>query len=92
MRVVVDLDEHYQFPSCLANSDLRPDLVIFSSLTKSATILELTVCFETNFSEAHLRKEKKYSELMEEVENNGYSAELITLEVGSRGFVNYNGN
>ena len=89
MRMVVDLDEQYKFPSCLVVSDLRPDIVVYSTLTKSTIILELTVCFESNFSEAHQRKEKKYSELFEEVEANGYSTELITMEVGLRGFANY---
>ena len=73
----------------LACSDLRPDLVMHSDQTKTATIVELTVCFETNFEAARLRKEEKYSELVEEVEDNGYDVDLVTVEVGSRGFANY---
>ena len=42
-------------------------------------VIELTACFE--------RKEAKYAELVEEREGNGFVVELITLEVGSRGFV-----
>ena len=52
-------------------------------------IVELTVCFESNFQEARTRKEEKHSELVEEVKENGFVVDLITLEVGSTGFVNY---
>ena len=89
MSVLADLSEQYRFPVSLACSDLRPDLVVHSDLTKTAIIVELTVCFETNFEAARSRKEAKYSELVEEVEDNGYDVDLVTVEVGSRGFVNY---
>ena len=67
VSVLADLSEQYHFPASLACSDLRPDLVAHSDLTKTATIVELTVCFETNFEAARSRKEAKYSELIEEV-------------------------
>ena len=91
MTVLADLDNQYQFPPALAPTDLRPDLVAYSDETKSAMIVELTVCFKTNFQEARARKEGKYSELVEEVEQNGFVVDMITLEVGSRGFVNFDG-
>ena len=37
------------------------------------------------------RKEAKYLELLEDVESNSYNADLITLDVGSRGFVHSSG-
>ena len=52
-------------------------------------MVELTVCYEINFKDAKARKEQKYTELVEEVEQNGFVVDFITLEVGSRGFVNY---
>ena len=61
----------------------------YSELTKTAIIIELTVCFETNFEEAKERKESKYRDLIEEVEGNDYMVDFLTVEVGSRGFVNY---
>ena len=39
----------------LASSGLRPDLVVYSELTKISIIIELTVCFEPNFKEAKER-------------------------------------
>ena len=58
-------------------SDLRPDLVAYDVQTKSILLLELTVCFETNYEDARKRKEDKYSysELVEEVEKNGFDVE-----------------
>ena len=58
---------------------------------KTAILVELTVCFETNFQEAQERKEEKHSKLTKEVEEklNGFDVVLTTIEVGSRGFVNH---
>ena len=89
--IVADLDQQYLFPTSLAFTDLRPDLVAYSCLAKTAIILELTICFETNFQDAKQRKVAKYSELVEEIEDRDFVVDLITLEVGSRGFVGYDG-
>jgi hypothetical protein len=51
--------------------------------------VELTVCFEDNFADAKARKEAKYADLVDEIEGNGFIVDLITVEVGSRGFVKY---
>ena len=75
----MDLDEQYQFPPKLAPSNLQPDLVAYSEGAKTVMIVELTVCFETNFQEVQTRKEEKYSKLVEEVEQNGYMVDMITL-------------
>ena len=51
-------------------------------------MVELTVCYETNFKDAQSRKEEKYIKLVEEIEQKGFMVDLITVEVGSRGFIN----
>ena len=89
MITLANLTDQYQFPSSLTPSDLLPDLVVYSELTRTAIIIELTVCFETNFKECNERKESKYSELVKKVERIEFVANLITVEVGSRGVVNY---
>ena len=89
MHVIADLEDQYHFPPCLAHTDLRPDLIIYSELTKSATLMELTVCFETNFEEAKSRKETKYADLVDEIKENGFTVDLVTIEVGARGFLKY---
>jgi hypothetical protein len=81
-----DLSEQYQFPLSLALSDLRPDIVAYSILTKSNKSMKQI--YETNFRDARARKEEKYTEFVE-VEENGFMVDLITVEVGSRVFVNY---
>ena len=64
--VLTDLSDgdQYQFPPSLVLSDLRPDLVAYSNLTKSVTMVELTVCYETNFKDAQSRKERKYMDCL----------------------------
>ena len=49
------------------------------------------MCYETNFLEACQQKTTKYQDLVEACEVNGYTTELVTLEVGSRGFLNLQG-
>ena len=90
VTVLTDLPngDQYQFPSSLTLTDLRPDLVAYSNLTKLVTMVELTVCYETNFKGARSRKEEKYMELVEEIEQKEFVVDLITVEVGSRGFIN----
>ena len=80
MSILAYLSEQYHFPASFACSDLRPQLVVHSDLTNTAIIVELTVCFERKFVAARPRKEAKYSELIEEVEDNGYVMDLVTLK------------
>ena len=83
--LTVDVTDQYNFPLHIVTTDLRPDLVWWDEAHKSLHLVELTVCFETNFKEAALRKSAKYVHLVEQAEARGYMTELITLQVGSRG-------
>lgn len=56
----VDLGTGYSFPHHIAPTDLRPDIVLWDDSNKSLTLLELTVCFETSFDDARVRKQDKY--------------------------------
>lgn len=58
---------------------------------KTAINIELTLCFETKFKDVQQKKEAKFTELVEEVEINDFVVDLIMLEVGLRGFINFNG-
>ena len=89
MQVIVDLKKQYLFPTSLTYTDLWPDLVVYSNLTRTAILVELTVCFEDNFDDARARKEAKYADLVDEIEENGFVVDLVTVEVGARGFVQY---
>ena len=75
----------YSFPASVVPTDLRPDLVAWSDWQRVVVPVELTICFETNFVDAGLRKTNKYEDLLEACRANGYTTGLVTLEVGSRG-------
>ena len=91
--MIADLgpNQNYLFPTDLATTDLRPDIVVFSQLRREVAILELTICCEQAYTSARERKTSAYLELATEVEQNRYNVELITLEFGSRGFVSTEG-
>ena len=54
---------------------------------KKVSLVELTVCFDTNFLQAAQRKEGKYIHLVEQGKAKGYKVDLMTLQVGSLGFI-----
>ena len=78
----------YNFTSSIASTDLCPDLVVWSSTKRVVIPVELTVSFETNFIDPSQWKTNKYQDLVETCRSNGFSTALITLEVGSGGFLN----
>ena len=84
-------DLPYNFPLVITPTDLRPDIVLWSQTLQSATLVELTVYYETNYVQAQTRKSDKYQDLVDAGEANGFTMEVITLEVGSQGFLNLQG-
>ena len=90
-KITADLDASYHFPSHITSTDLRPDIVMWSDLRRTVLIVELTICFETNYVDAHERKKNKYLSLMEEIQGRGYCAMIVPIQVGSRGMVEVEG-
>ena len=86
-NLTADINE-YAFPTHIVPTDLRPDIVWWDDQQKSLMLVELTISYETNFDDAAERKEVRYEELITGARASGYDAELITLEVGSRGVIN----
>ena len=88
-QLLADLPQFqpYIFPPHIATTDERPDIVVWSDRTREVWVMELTICFETNYSKAHDRKTTRYSDLMDQIETTLYDGTLLTLEVGSRGFL-----
>ena len=76
-----------QLPSTKA-SDLISD-IIFWSEALSVILIELTVCFDTLYTAAKDRKHAKYmyAKLVASGRLAGYCCNLVTLEVGSRGYI-----
>ena len=88
-KVTADLPRYqpYVFPLHIATTDQRPDIVMWSDTLQEVWVVELTVCFETRYEEAHNLKVNRYADLMEQIDDSTYSGSLVTLEVGSRGFL-----
>ena len=83
-------DEEYDphvFPTQIATTNARPDLVIWSQSTRTCVVAELTVCWEENFHQAHERKEGKrdYVDLIRLGRQNGWTISYFPVEVGARG-------
>ena len=81
----------YTFPQHIVTTDLRPDIVWWDDSLKKILLIELTVCFESSFLHASERKATKYEDVMVRARASGYSGQVITLEVGSRGIVGEGG-
>ena len=84
--VRVDLEQSLAFPSHIAETRLRPDIVLWSDSDRRLVIGELTVPLEANVLEAHERKTKKYENLVLECEASGWRVHFFAIEVGCRGF------
>ena len=56
---------------------------------REATLLELTIPFDTLLEEAALRKKDKYAELVDSIKRVEYRGNLITIEVESRGIAGF---
>ena len=50
-------------------------------------MIELTVCFETRYEDAHTLKSNRYADLMGQIADSSVDGTLVTLKVGSRGFL-----
>ena len=50
-------------------------------------MIELTVCFETGYEEAHTRKTNRYADLMEQIADSSLDGTLATLKVGSHEYL-----
>ena len=74
------------FPSFIAETSLRPDIVIWSRAICKVIIIELTVPAETNLENANHRKCTKYSDLVDQCQANKWEVHFFLIDIGSRGF------
>jgi hypothetical protein len=78
------------FPAHLAMTPKRPDIIIASGDSSSPgdiALVELTVPLEDNATTAFDRKHASYAELQSQLESDGWSVLLVTVEIGSRGIM-----
>ena len=88
-QITADLPgQQYTFLQDNAPTDLRPDIVMWSML--AIYLVKLTVLLETNIAGAAERKVHCYRELSNAC-GKSHNMSIITLEVGSRGFLNTTG-
>ena len=82
----MDLPEWDSHASIIKETRLRPAILIHSASTQ-LIMVELTVPYENRMEEAHIYKRGKYMNLTKELENAGYKAAVMPVEVSARGFV-----
>ncbi len=85
--VLSDLHTQLVVPEEVAQTALRPDIVMWSRKTKNVILCELTCPWEENAEWAHERKLAKYESLKNEIQDNGFVVRVFAVEVGCRGFV-----
>ena len=88
-KLRVDFDaKQVEFPPTILATSLRPDIVLWSEMSRVVVLIELTCPAEEGMGAAQLRKETKYSELLDSINaTNVWKASLWTLEIGARGLV-----
>ena len=79
----VDLQDNYSFPQHIAQTDIRPDIIVWDDECKSVTMIEPTIPFDAIMQEA-ARKKGKCKSLDTTIQKKGYSVTLIAIEVGTR--------
>ena len=89
-KIVYDEDARQrQFPQHIVCTAQRPDIVIYSDSCKHVTLIELTCGNEENFEDQRARKERRYEQLMVDIETAGWIGHLFTVEVGCKGFYHH---
>ena len=88
-KMLVDFeDKKLVFPPTICATNLRPDIVIWSLMSRVVILIELTCCAEEGIGAAQVRKETRYAELLDEINSStSWKASLLTLEIGARGLV-----
>ena len=86
--LLVDFDSTpIVFPADIYCTPERPDIVIWSKQRKAVIMIELTCPAEEGIDEARIRKENRYSKLVQDITSQGWTPTLRTIEAGARGFV-----
>ncbi|KAK3769286.1 hypothetical protein RRG08_026830 [Elysia crispata] len=85
--VSANLPEFDNHPSIIKATRRRPDSMIHSAFTQHLIMMELTGPYENRMEEAHIYKREKYLNVTKELENAGYKAVVMPVEVGAKRFV-----
>lgn len=85
--LMADLDQQLRFPREITLTSLRPDIIFWSSHTKTVIMVELTVPWEEGMEAAFERKKERYAELAIACSEAGWRAFTFPLEVWCRGYI-----
>ena len=85
-KLICNLDSKLVFPSFIAVTVLRPDMVLYSIVEKIVLIIELTCPCDENMEEWHHVKFLIYEPLSNAIKSNGWKVHLFPIEVGARGY------
>ena len=85
-QLQVDLDGKLKVPVEVADTHLRPDMLLLSRGTRRMGIIELTVPSEERIEVSSELKKMKYEGLKIEGRSNGWAVTVWAVEVGCRGF------
>jgi hypothetical protein len=81
-KLLVDYDHRqYVFPPVICTTSERPDVVIWSMRSRAVILLELTVP-EEGLQAAKLRKEAKYTKLLESISESNFWKPTLEVELG----------
>ena len=84
--LAVDLNGRLKFPTKVADTNLRPDMVLMSESARRVGIVELTVPSEDRVEVSGELKRARYAELEREGGRRGWMVRTWAVEVGCRGF------
>ena len=85
-QLQVDLDGRLKVPEEVAETNLRPDMILTSRSAKRMGVIELTVPSEERIEVSSELKKTKYAGLQSEGKRKGFAVTVWAVEVGCRGF------
>lgn len=65
----------------------RPDIVFIDKPSKLIILVELSIPFELNIEATHQRKVERYKDLIQDIQESGYTVKYYPIEIGSRAFI-----
>lgn len=81
-----DLDRKLRFPQQITVTSFQPDIVLWSTITKTVIMVELTVPLWEDSLESAYEKKEKYADLSTAYTEARWSAFTYPVEVSCRGF------
>ena len=85
-KLQVDLDGKLKVPEEVAETNLRPDMIITSKKLRRMGVIELTVPSEERIEVSSEMKKTKYAAIQREGKARGWGVTVWAVEVGCRGF------